>query len=882
MAEGTSVGLITLDLRVVNNIGEQLQTIAGTVGRTAEQSFRPVGEAIGEAVSRPVENVRQATERTLGEARQQAEQTSEEIAEIARQAAQRYQDGLRRPEPVPQREPAPTGGARLASQMAPPQPPVRENPAQNSDPGFRAAADNAGLLQQRLDNINAQIGLQQQRLRELMAQYNQAAREEGPGSAAAQRLDSQITGIQGRLISLQQTANRTQEQIRADMERTGEAARRTSSRAEQNARNSLRRIRNSVGGTLSGLTKPFQKFARMIRSAFKRVFIMASMYAFFRAFKSLISSASAQSKEFSRALNQVKANLAIAFLPIMQAALPALTALMNGLAAATKAIATFISNLFGKTYAQTAAMAKQLQGLQAQAGKAKGALAGFDEINVLSAPEGEADGGIDYGALDTSESEGASKAAETVREAVRKMGETFRKYKAPITAAAAGIGTAFAAFKIGGFVKDLMGAEGALAGLKTAFAVLTSPAAIIAAAIGTVAAAIVYLYQTDEEARAKIQGGWENMKTVFSGMGSQIWQTLLTACQLLGNGLSAVWDSVILPIGSLIIDIFHGISQVLLDLWKKYGEETFGNIRGALEATADVVSSLWNSTLKPIADVLFETLTALWTDHLQPLAARVGEFVMTFVNGALEIYNQFIAPLVSWIVELLGPTIVKIVGTAIKLTGELLGFLADFAGKAVEFITYVTTTAQEVLGHLMDFIKGVFTGDWEMAFKGLGNFFISIINGMIGGFEKLLNWVIDGLNKIIEAYNDVVTEIPGLGKHMTLSTISRVSFGRIPELAAGGVITKPTLAMMGEYAGAGSDPEIVSPQSAMQETFMQSLSPLIGLLQTLVDITTEIRVRMDNGDIILQVDGKTFARLTGPYFEAESRRRGPKLVMGGV
>lgn len=63
----------------------------------------------------------------------------------------------------------------------------------------------------------------------------------------------------------------------------------------------------------------------------KATFLTAGLYAFFRAMKSLMSGAAGQSKEFSAALEGVKSNLRTAFAPILDAVLPALTALMQGL-----------------------------------------------------------------------------------------------------------------------------------------------------------------------------------------------------------------------------------------------------------------------------------------------------------------------------------------------------------------------------------------------------------------------------------------------------------------------------------------------------------------------------------------------------------------------
>lgn len=178
---------------------------------------------------------------------------------------------------------------------------------------------------------------------------------------------------------------------------------------------SLRKAAGSVGAkfkefgkSAASVTKPVSKLGKSLRSAFKSVFLMAGAYAALRALKNGLSEAAKADKEFSSSLNAVKANLSIAFMPILQSIMPALNALMNGLASVTRSIAGFISGLFGTTYKQAAEAAKKLKGVSDAAKKAKLSAAGIDEMNILSDGGGdssEGKQGIDYSNIDMSEPE---------------------------------------------------------------------------------------------------------------------------------------------------------------------------------------------------------------------------------------------------------------------------------------------------------------------------------------------------------------------------------------------------------------------------------------------------------------------------------------------
>ena len=85
---------------------------------------------------------------------------------------------------------------------------------------------------------------------------------------------------------------------------------------------------------------------------------------------------------------------------------------------------------------------------------------------------------------------------------------------------------------------------------------------------------------------------------------------------------------------------------------------------------------------------------------------------MKCVNGALEIWNGFISPIIGWMVEKLGPIISEVIKTAIDVFGSLLAGVSDVAKGLFK-----------ALGGIIDFVTGVFTGDWSKAWGGVKDIF---------------------------------------------------------------------------------------------------------------------------------------------------------------
>jgi hypothetical protein len=76
----------------------------------------------------------------------------------------------------------------------------------------------------------------------------------------------------------------------------------------------------------------------------------------------------------------------------------------------------------------------------------------------------------------------------------------------------------------------------------------------------------------------------------------------------------------------------------------------------------------------------------------------------------------------------------------------------------------------------------------------LRTLFTELTSGISRMFTRAINWIIDGLNTLIKGLNQIKVNFP--------SFLGGKSFGvnipSIPRLASGGIITQPTLAMVGE------------------------------------------------------------------------------------
>ena len=116
-------------------------------------------------------------------------------------------------------------------------------------------------------------------------------------------------------------------------------------------------------------------------------------------------------------------------------------------------------------------------------------------------------------------------------------------------------------------------------------------------------------------------------------------------------------------------------------------------------------------------------------------------------------------------------------------------------------VSNVWNAAKQILDGIINFICGVFTGDWERAWTGLKQIVSGVFGGLgaivkvpLNGVIAMLNGMLEGVNWVIRKINGISFKNPFTGKRydFNLPTI-----GNVPYLAKGGVLSQGS-AVVGE------------------------------------------------------------------------------------
>lgn len=651
--------------------------------------------------------------------------------------------------------------------------------------------DNSIAMQ---ENINAQI-------ESLRAKLKQLQNINVDGS-----LSDDLLKIESRMISLTDKSDRLTVDIRQldaaidgfdTKEITSEGAKVSSSidkidRAAKRATGSLR----SVGSASTKAQRPLINM-RSIGASLARNFLGLQLLitlvgqgmrklaqGFWNALKS--------NEQFNSSLEQIKSNLATAFQPILQAIMPAINSLMSGLSKMTAYLATFISLLAGKSVKASNASAKAMSKASKEANRL---VAGFDQLNdITESSSDNASGGISPVNIDDAEIGKVQKFMDKVKGIIDK---TFKS--GPLKAFGGMFETIFTQIdKSFEKVADSMGAS-------------KKETLLWFAAFGISAPIVKKLFEAMLPNLIKM---FDTLKTLITNIFNDISDALTEFIPKVTDQYIIFVDNVsktFEPFAEFISRVWSEMAQILLDVWNKYGKDILKGIGDFIVGVMDTFNKIWTHIINPIIKPALEMLVKLWDEHLKGLITQIADFVGYAITEALKFYNNFIKPIIDWLVVTLGPIFKKIFDGIFTNVGNTLG-------KVTGVVSNVISTIKGVFSGLMTFLEGVFTGNWRKVFEGLGQIIKSVFDGIINMVKPMFNWIIDGINGFIRSANQV--KVP---KWIPLVGGKSISIPEIPRLATGAALTQPTLNIAGEYPGAKSNPEIVSPQNIMAETFRSVL-----------------------------------------------------------
>lgn len=204
---------------------------------------------------------------------------------------------------------------------------------------------------------------------------------------------------------------------------------------------------------------------------------------------------------------------------------------------------------------------------------------------------------------------------------------------------------------------------------------------------------------------------------------------------------------VIETVTSGVLTVVQNLSDAVSRLYDEHVKPFFDSIADGLSSILETLITGYNTYILPVLQGLAEQIKGLLEGPLGDAILKIEAFLGKLIDSLKLLWESVLVPLINWIIANLLPVVAKIIDvvgtTAIKVIKSLIKIIGDVA---------------DTLSGIIDFLVGVFTGDWELAWQGIkeiANGAWSLIKDIITGAWDVIKTVTKGALSIIKSIINV-------------------------------------------------------------------------------------------------------------------------------
>lgn len=677
-------------------------------------------------------------------------------------------------------------------------------------------------------------------------------------SSAIKQQEATVASIQSRFDKMDEKLKSQDESIKDSANNLGRMKDRAGELATQIA--AAKEKTTGFSAAAEEADKRLKKFSDRVKVLARRVLVFSLITRALRSLKDYMWEAIQTNDEAMAAVGRLKGALRTLAQPILNVLIPAFTVLVNVITQVVNALSKLVSMIFGTTADEAGRAAenlynqqKALSGVGGAAKKASKSLASFDEINKLSGDSSGGGGGAGAPNFVSSMKDQISAVASLfVGAGLLALGAilTFSGINIPLGIALMAIGalTIYSAVSENwGAIKEAL--QGELAGIVAIVSVaLLALGAIFVFGGVNVPLGLGLLVLGAVGLAATIAANWGVIKEALQGEVGQIVAVASTALLALGAILLFTGAGIALGLGLILVGA-AGLAAAIVPNWESIVEALqgpLGEVIGKISAALLVLGVVLLFTgagvplglgliavgavglaaaIAPNWNFLLDKLKGVWED----IKAWFSNTVIGGLLKAKEKIAEWGHNVIGKVKDVLG---IHSPSTETTQMGDymmqgLANGINENQGLVLEqFQLVLDNIDAEFLAWEENFMTGFskfsaeFNKAWLAHWSLTNRNFVIQWNYIIESFQRGINNVIDGLNRLVAAANSL-SDLTG--KHY--GSVSRVNVAKlpIPKLATGAVIP-PNREFMAVLGDQKSGTNIETPLATMVQAFKQALA----------------------------------------------------------
>lgn len=195
-----------------------------------------------------------------------------------------------------------------------------------------------------------------------------------------------------------------------------------------------------------------------------------------------------------------------------------------------------------------------------------------------------------------------------------------------------------------------------------------------------------------------------------------------------------------------VSDFVDHVSQKAEEVYDQYIAPAIQRIWDGINSLVTFLTGIWQQYISPFLDTIAQGISELVHDHLQPMADTLLEVFGKAVELISILWKQYAEPFIEWWIANVAPIIMPVLRQIWAVVKLVVKDIIDHVKRVLE-----------ILGGLLDFLIGVFTGDWDRAWKGIQDIF----GGAVGLFKDKAQNLADFFGETFRNMATTVDEIFG-------------------------------------------------------------------------------------------------------------------------
>lgn len=216
----------------------------------------------------------------------------------------------------------------------------------------------------------------------------------------------------------------------------------------------------------------------------------------------------------------------------------------------------------------------------------------------------------------------------------------------------------------------------------------------------------------------------------------------------------------IAPVFETIERAVNDFGNMLTRVYREHVRPVYDDVSKGVSKIVGIFIDGFNTHVNPVIKKFGEGFKKVYVEHVKPTIDKIGESLGGMYDAFKKLWDEILQPFFEWIAANVWPIIAPIVENIGNEFLNTLGLIFDIIGRLFE-----------ILRGVIDFLVGVFTGDWSLAWQGILEILHAIFDPIVDWFSEKFQSAYDAITTIFsdigswfaDRYNDIKNALTSVG-----------------------------------------------------------------------------------------------------------------------